>query len=97
MPKELKSVLPPKLIRLLEYKIEKGEMTAEDCKIILKEYMLREFDRKQAELFPSTWKALVIKFQNLAQPFLKKILTRPLAEPTISMEELSGTVRVRRI
>lgn len=97
MQKELKSVLPPKLIQLLEYKVEKGEMTDEDCKTILKEYMLREFDRKQAELSLRTWQVLLRKLQKLAQSFFKKILTRPPAEPTISMEELSGTVRVRRI
>jgi len=72
-------------------------MTEEDCKAVLKEYMLREFDRKQAELFPKTWQVLLLKLQNLAQVFFKKILTRSPAEPTISMEELSGTVRVRRI
>jgi polyhydroxyalkanoate synthesis regulator phasin len=97
MPNKLKTVLPPKLIQLLENKVEKGEMTEEDCKAILKEYMLREFDRKQAELNPKTWQVLIIKLQNMTQAFLKKILKRPPAEPTISMEELAGTVRARRI
>ena len=97
MPKELKSVLPPKLIQLLEYKVEKGEMTDEDCKMVLKEFMLREFDRKQAELSLRTWQVLLLKLQNLIQFFLKKTLKRSPAEPTISMEELAGTVRARRI
>jgi hypothetical protein len=77
--------------------METGEMTPEECKTVLKEFMLREFDRQQAEQPPNTWKVLVIKFQNLAQSWLKKILARSPAEPTISMEELAGTVRVRRI
>ena len=97
MPKKLKSVLPPKLIQFLEHKIEKGEMTDEDCKMVLKEFMLREFDRKQAELFPRPWQVLVLKLKNLTHFFLKKILKRSPAEPTISIEELAGTVRARRI
>ena len=97
MPNELKTVLPPKLIQLLEFKIKKGEMTDEDCKMVLKEYMLREFDRKQAELNPRPWQVLAMKLKLLIQFFLKKILKRSPAEPTISMEELAGTVRARRI
>lgn len=97
MPKDFKSLLPPGFIRLLEHKLETGEITPEECKIVLKELMLREFDRQQAEQSPNTWKILAIKFQNLAQSWLKKIMERPPAEPTIGMEELAGTVRVRRI
>jgi hypothetical protein len=97
VPKDFKSLLPPKLIRLLEHKMETGEMAPEECKAVLKEYMLREFDRQQAGQSPNSGKALAMKFQNLAQSWLKKILERSPAEPTISMEELAGTVRVRRI
>ena len=97
MPKDFKSLLPAKFIHLLEHKLETGEMTPEECKTVLKAFMLREFDRKKAEQTQNAWKNLVINFQNRAQSFLKNFWDRPPTEPTISMEELAGTVRARRI
>ena len=97
MPKDFKSLLPPRFIRLLEHKLETGEMTPEECKTVLKEFMLREFDRKKAEQSQNAWNNLVINFQNRAQSFLKKLWDRPPSEPTLGMEELVGTVRARRI
>lgn len=72
-------------------------MTAEECKTVLKEFMLREFDRIRAEQSHIDWKALLIKLQNRSQSFIKQLLERQPAEATISMEELAGTVRARRI
>jgi hypothetical protein len=97
VPKDFRSLLSSKFIRLLEHKLETGSMTAEECQTVLKEFMLREFDRKQAEQSQDRWKFLASNFQNLAQSFLKKILQRSPAEPTISMNELTGTVRARQI
>lgn len=97
MPKDFKSLLPPKFIHLLEHKLETGEMTAEECKTVLKEFMLREFKRKQDEQSQNAWKNLVVNFQNRTQSFLKSFWDRPPTEPTISMEELAGTVLARRI
>ncbi len=97
MPIDFKSLLPPKLIHLLEHKLETGEMTAEECKTVLKDFMLREFDRKKAEQSQNAWKNLVINFQNRAQQFLKNFWDRPPTEPTLGMEELAGTVRARQI
>lgn len=96
MPKDFKSLLPAKFIQLLEHKLETGTMTAEECQTVLKEFMLREFDRNQAEQSPDTWKLLMVKFQTLAQSFFSEILPRSPAEPTISVEELAGTIRARR-
>jgi len=97
VPKDFKSLLPPKFIRLLEHKLKTGEMTPEECKTVLKEFMLREFDRKQVEQSQNTRKALVIKFQDRASSFLKKFWDGSPTEPTVSLEELVGTVRARRI
>ena len=72
-------------------------MTPEECKTVLKEFMLREFDRKKAEQSQNVWKNLVINFQSQSQSFLKKLWERSPAEPTLGMEELAGTVRARRI
>jgi hypothetical protein len=97
VPKDFKSLLPPKFIRLLEHKLKTGEMTSEECKTVLKEFMLREYDRKQAEQSTIDWKALVTKLKNRSKSFFKKLLDRPPTESSISMEELTGTVRARRI
>ncbi len=97
MPKDFKSLLPPKFIRLLEHKLETGEMTDEECKTVLREFMLRESDRIQAEQAHHDRKALVTMLQNGSQSFLNKLWNRPPTESTISMEELIGTVRARRI
>ena len=97
MPKDFRSLLSPKFIRLLEHKLETGTMTAKECQTVMKEFMLKEFDRKQAEQSQDRWKFLISNFQDLAQSFFKKILQRSPAEPTISMDELTGTVRARRI
>lgn len=97
MPKDFKSLLPPRFIHLLEHKLETGEMTPEECKTVLKEFMLREFYRKKAEQSQNVWKNLVINFQSQSQSFLKKLWERSPAEPTLGMEELAGTVRARRI
>lgn len=97
VPKDFRSLLSPKFIRLLEHKLETGTMTTEECQTVLKEFMLREFDRKQAKQSQDKWKFLVSNLQDLAQSFFKKILQRSPAEPTISMDELTGTVRARQI
>jgi hypothetical protein len=97
VPKDFRSLLSPKFIRLLVHKLETGAMTAEECQTVLKEFMLREFDRKRAEQSQDRWKFLASNLLNLAQSFFKKILQRSPAEPTISMDELTGTVRARRI
>jgi polyhydroxyalkanoate synthesis regulator phasin len=95
MPKDLKSLLTPKFVRLIKHKLEKGEMTAEECQMVLKEFMLWEFDRKQAEQSHKTWS--VRKLQSQVQAFFDKVMTPTPAEPTISLEELAGTVRARQI
>jgi len=97
MPKDFKSLLPAKFIHLLEHKLETGEITAEECKTVLKEFMLREFKRKQDEQSKNAWKNLVINFQSWAQSILKKLWDRSPTEATLGMEELAGTVRARRI
>jgi len=97
VPKDFKSFLPPKLIRLLEHKVRTGEMTTGECQTVLKEFMLREFDRMQAEKTSNIWRTIAIKYHDRARSLLKKVRQRPPAEPTISMEELAGTVRTRRI
>ena len=97
MPIDFKSLLPPKFIHLLEHKLETGEMTPEECKTVLKEFMLREFKRKQDEQSHDAWKTLVVNLQSQSQSFLKKLWGRSPAEPTLGMEELAGTVRARRI
>ncbi len=81
MPKDFKSLLPRKFIRLLEHKLETGAMTPDECKAVLKELMLREFHRKQAERSHHARKFLADKIQNRAQLFLKKVLERAPAEP----------------
>jgi len=94
VPKDFKSLLPPKFIRLLEQKLETGEMTGEECKEIIKEMMLREYEREQAEK-PQISKALASRLKVHFHSFLKKLWHRPLAQPTIGMEELNGTMRSR--
>lgn len=88
MPKDFKSFLPPKFIRLVEHKLETGELTSDECKSVIKELMLREFNRKQAEQTQSARKALATKIQNRAQTFLNKVLDRAPARSENTMEEL---------
>lgn len=97
MSNDFRSLLSPKFVQFVEHKLETDTMTAEECQTVLKEFMLREFDRKQAEQSQDRWKLLISKLQNLAQFFFKKILQRSPTEPTISMDELTGTVRARQI
>ena len=79
----------------MQHKLKTGEMTSEECRAVLKELMLREFDRKQAEQSHNARKALVTKLQNRAQSFFKKFLDRRRvpAEPSINGEELAGSIR----
>jgi hypothetical protein len=97
MPKDLKSLLTPKFVRLIKHKLETGEMTTWECQAVLKEFMLREFDRKQAEQSHKTWNVLSSKLQSRVQTFFSRVMTRMPAEPAISMDELAGTVRARQI
>lgn len=97
MPKDFRSLLSPKFIRLLEHKLETGQITPEECKEILKDMMLREYDRTQAEKYQTNWKALASWFQNQSHTFIKKLWNRAPTEPTIGIEELSGTIRPRHI
>jgi hypothetical protein len=97
MPKELKSLLSPKFVCFIKHKLETGDMTTGECQTALKEFMLRELDRRQAEQSHDTWKTLTAKLQNRVQTFFNKVMTRSPAEPVISMDELAGTVRARRI
>jgi polyhydroxyalkanoate synthesis regulator phasin len=97
MPKDLKSLLTPKFVRLIKHKLETGEMTAEECQTVLKEFMLWEFDRKQAEQSHKTWNVLSSKLQSQVQTFFSKVMTRTPSKPAISMDELACTVRARRI
>lgn len=97
MPKNFKALLPQKFIRLLEHKLEIGEMTPEECKEIIKDMMLREYELKQAEKARVNWEALAFWFQDRCQSFFKQLWPRPPTESTLEIEELSGTVRPRHI
>ncbi len=97
MPKDLKSFLPPKLVHLLQQKLEDGEMTAEECKDVLKEMMLREYERSQEESSQINWKAQASKLQEKVHSFLKRFKERRPTEPSIGIEELAGTIRSRRL
>lgn len=97
MPKDLKSFLPPKLISLLEQKLEAGEMTPEECKEVLKEMMLREYERSQEESSHINWKAQAARFQDKVHSFIKKLKERRPTEPSLGVEELAGTIRSRRL
>ncbi|MDA0692752.1 MAG: hypothetical protein O3A78_04050 [Nitrospinae bacterium] len=97
MPKNFKTLLPPKFIRLMEHKLETGEMTPEECKEIIKEMMLREYELKQDEKQQINWEALAFWLQDRCQSFFKQLWTRPSTESTLEIEELSGTVRPRHI
>jgi hypothetical protein len=92
VPKDFKSLLPPKFIRLLEHKLETGAMTPDECKSVLKELMLREFERKKVQQSHNSRKAMASKIQKRAQTFLKKVLERAPAEPANTMEGLIGKV-----
>lgn len=97
MPKDLKSLLNPKFVRLIKHKLETGEMTDGECQTVLREFMLREFDRKQAGQSHKIWNVLSGKLQSRVQTFFDKVMTPMPAEPAISMDELAGTVRARQI
>lgn len=94
MPKNFKSSLSPKSIRLLERKLETGEMTPEECKEIIKDLMLREYERKQAEK-PRISNLAARWLKGQSRSLLKKLWNRPLAQPTIGMEELTTNLRPR--
>ena len=97
MPKNFKTLLPPKFIQLMEHKLKTGEMTPEECKEIIKEMMLREYELKQSEKPQINWEALAFWFQDRCQSFFKKLWTRPSAESTLEIQELSGTVQPRHV
>ncbi len=97
MPKDLKSLLPPKLISLLEQKLEAGEMTPDECKEVLREMMLREYERIQEESSKINWKAQAARLQENIYSFIKKLKDRRPTEPSLGIEELAGTIRSRRL
>jgi len=97
VPKDFKSLLPKKFIHFLEGKLKSGEMTPEECQTVLKEVMLREYELKQAEQPYFDWQALARNFLNWSQSSLIQLLEKKPTEATISMEELAGTVRTRRV
>jgi polyhydroxyalkanoate synthesis regulator phasin len=97
VPKNFKALLPPKFIQLLEHKLETGEMTPEECKEIIKDMMLREYELKQAEKAQVNWEALACWFQDRCQSFFNQLWNRPSSESTLELEELSGTIRPRHI
>lgn len=97
MSKDFKSLLSPKFISFLEHKLEAGEMTPEECKEILKEMMLREYEKGQAESTQVNWKIRAAWFHEKINSLRKKIFERQPAESSIGMEELAGTMRSRRL
>jgi polyhydroxyalkanoate synthesis regulator phasin len=97
VPKNFKALLPPKFIPLMKHKLETGEMTPEECKEIIKEMMLREYELKQSETQHATWEDLAFWFQDRCQLFFSKLWNRSSTESTFEIEELTGTVRPRHI
>lgn len=81
----------------MKHKLETGEMTPGECKEIIKEMMLREYELTQEEKPRLHWEDLAYWFQDRCQSFFEKLWNRPSAEPTLKIEELSGTVRPRHI
>lgn len=97
MQTNFKTLLPPKFIRLMEHKLETGEMTPEECKEIIKEVMLREYELQQSEKSQDNWETLTFWFLDRCQSFFKKLWTRPSAESALKIDELSGTVQPRHV
>ena len=84
-------------LEYLYYKLDEPRYTPEECKEILKDMMLREYDRTQAEKYQTNWKALASWLQNQSSTYIRKFWNRAPTEPTIGIEELSGTIRSRHI
>ena len=83
----------------MEHKLGTGEMTPEECKEIMKDLMLREYEQKQAEQ-PRPSALLADWLTNQTRSFLQKYFnrkfwTRPLAQPTIGMDELTASLKSR--
>ncbi|GJL77664.1 MAG: hypothetical protein NPINA01_06530 [Nitrospinaceae bacterium] len=97
MPTDFKSLLPPKFIPLLEHKLETGELSPEECKEIIKEMMLREYELTQSEKTGMNWKAWRNNLRKQCHAVFGKFRNRPPTEPTLGMEELTATIRPRQI
>lgn len=85
------------MLRFLERKMRAGEISPEECKEVLKEMMLRAHRVQQAELASNKWKTWADGFRSKLIAGFGKFLTKPPSEPSLGMEELSGTIRSRRL
>ncbi len=96
MQRNLRALLNPKLVNFLEQKLEADEISPEECKEVIKEMMLREYQRKQVEPLPQKLKTKMSGILNWFDNHRDKHFDVENAKPAIGFDELAGTVRTRR-